>query len=257
MAKNLKTGTSICITSAKGGVGKTTTVLNLAGMYELMQKKVLLIDLDLTNGGIALSLNKPYEKSISTLFQDINNNKYEELSSYVTKYDDYIDILPCAKDPREANKINTSLIDVILDRAAFSYDVILIDTTHIFNDINLYTLDKSDKVLYLLSNDPVDLKNMKNVIAIFESLNITKYKVLLNDSFSPFKNYFSLYDIKNIIKTNIDYYLTNRFFIQNIDKYIMDSQILTLDKKIAKSYSKDYTVLMNIALDLIGGEDNE
>ena len=234
MAKNLKTGTSICITSAKGGVGKTTTVLNLAGMYELMQKKVLLIDLDLTNGGIALSLNKPYEKSISTLFQDINNNKYEELSSYVTKYDDYIDILPCAKDPREANKINTSLIDVILDRAAFSYDIILIDTTH-----------------------PVDLKNMKNVIAIFESLNITKYKVLLNDSFSPFKNYFSLYDIKNIIKTNIDYYLTNRFFIQNIDKYIMDGQILTLDKKIAKSYSKDYTVLMNIALDLIGGEDNE
>ena len=89
MAKNLKTGISICITSAKGGVGKTTTVLNLAGMYELMQKKVLLIDLDLTNGGIALSLNKPYEKSISTLFQDINNNKYEELSSYVTKYDDY------------------------------------------------------------------------------------------------------------------------------------------------------------------------
>ena len=118
-------------------------------------------------------------------------------------------------------------------------------------------MDKSDKVLYLLSNDPVDLKNMKNVIAIFESLNITKYKVLLNDSFSPFKNYFSLYDIKNIIKTNIDYYLTNRFFIQNIDKYIMDGQILTLDKKIAKSYSKDYTVLMNIALDLIGGEDNE
>ena len=125
------------------------------------------------------------------------------------------------------------------------------------NDTNSDNDKNSNNSPSNFNNDPVDLKNMKNVIAIFESLNITKYKVLLNDSFSPFKNYFSLYDIKNIIKTNIDYYLTNRFFIQNIDKYIMDGQILTLDKKIAKSYSKDYTVLMNIALDLIGGEDNE
>ena len=34
------------ITSVKGGVGKTTTVLNLAGIYSRLGKKVLIIELD-------------------------------------------------------------------------------------------------------------------------------------------------------------------------------------------------------------------
>ena len=64
MGKTTKKAVSICITSAKGGVGKTTTTLNLAGIYEVLEKKVLIIDLDVTNGGIALSLNKPYKKEV-------------------------------------------------------------------------------------------------------------------------------------------------------------------------------------------------
>ena len=39
----------ISIFSCKGGVGKTTTTLNLAGIYSLMEKKVLIMDLDLVN----------------------------------------------------------------------------------------------------------------------------------------------------------------------------------------------------------------
>ena len=44
-------GKIITISSVKGGVGKTTLTLNLAGIYYLMKKKVLIIDLDLYAGG--------------------------------------------------------------------------------------------------------------------------------------------------------------------------------------------------------------
>lgn len=47
-------GKSICIFSAKGGVGKTTTTINLAGIYEHLEKKVLIIDLDLSGEELVL-----------------------------------------------------------------------------------------------------------------------------------------------------------------------------------------------------------
>lgn len=258
MAKNIRKGTSICITSAKGGVGKTITTLNLAGIYESMQKKVLIIDLDLTNGGIALALNCKYDKSIYTLFQDLSINNYDNFNDYVTKYDDFIDILPCSVDPRDAFKINDSLIDVILERACFIYDIVLIDVNHILSDLNLYTLDKVDKILFVTSNDLLDLKNLKSVLKIFEELDITKYKILLNNSCKPFNNYFSMYDIRNILKTNIDYTISSEFFIPDLDKFLMTGNILTLDKKVLKTYGKDYANLLNIGADLLDrGDKNE
>ena len=258
MGKTTKRAVSICITSAKGGVGKTTTTLNLAGIYEVLEKKVLIIDLDLTNGGIALSLNRPYKKDIYSLFDDISLNVHNEFASYTTKYDDYIDILPCFIDPRSASKISNSIIEEIIDRASFLYDVILIDTTHLLNELNLYTLDKVDKILYIIGNDAVNLKNMKSIIKIFNDLKINKYKILLNNSYNPYKEYFSLYDIKNIIKANIDYSISSAFFIPNIDSYVMNGKIITLDKRTPKTYVKDYEVLLNIATDLlVEEEENE
>ena len=59
--KNLRKGKVVCITSGKGGGGKTILTANLAGIIESLNKKVLLIDLDLTNGGLALILNTPYQ----------------------------------------------------------------------------------------------------------------------------------------------------------------------------------------------------
>ena len=52
------------ITSTKGGVGKTTTVLNLAGVYEKLGKKVLIVDLDFYSGDIAATLNIKVKKDI-------------------------------------------------------------------------------------------------------------------------------------------------------------------------------------------------
>ena len=42
----------ISVTSSKGGIGKSVFITNLAGIYEMLGKKVLLIDLDLFNGTI-------------------------------------------------------------------------------------------------------------------------------------------------------------------------------------------------------------
>lgn len=244
-------GKSICIFSAKGGVGKTFITTNLAGVYELMKKKVLIIDLDLFSGGVAASLNIEFEKNIYNCIDDITNNRYHNFTDYIYKYDDYISILPSPKDPRQALKIDAKYIELLIERAMFLYDIVLIDTNHILNDINLFMLDKVDKILFTVTNDMLDLKNMKSVISIFKDLELNNYKVLLNNSRDPFKDYFSLYDMKSILKTNIDFTLSNKFFIRDIDKYLMDGKIISLDKRLSNIYSRDISNLYDIGAELI------
>jgi len=255
--KDLRKGKVVCITSGKGGVGKTILTANLAGIIESLSKKVLLIDLDLTNGALALTLNTPYKKNICNMLYDIENNTYEDFKEYVVTYDKFIDVLPASTDPRDFNKINHSLINIILEKASFIYDVVLIDMTYILNEINVFALDFCDMALIVTTNCALDLKNVKTLVTLFKNLNIEKYRILLNESVNPLKQYFSFYDIKNIIKSNIDYHISSEFYIPDIEKMIMDGKIITLDMKELKNYQNDYTAFLNIAADIMGGKKNE
>ena len=120
----------IAVTSVKGGTGKTTTVLNLAGVYSNMGKKVLVIDFDLYSAAISLMLNLEPTNDIYTLCEDLNNNRYEDFENYITKYNDTIDIIAGPKDIRMSSRVNSRYIPIILSKAALKYDVVLIDTNH-------------------------------------------------------------------------------------------------------------------------------
>ena len=165
-----KTGKSVSLFSGKGGVGKTITTLNLAGIYETLGKKVLIMDLDLSGGNISLCLNTPTNKTIYNFVDDYNNNRFHNFLDYVTKYDDHIDILACPKDPRQASKIDSKYIEIAIDKAEYLYDIVLIDTNHILNELNLVILDAVTEILFVMNNDPMDLKNIKSLLSIFRDL---------------------------------------------------------------------------------------
>lgn len=244
-------GKIITISSVKGGVGKTTMTLNLAGIYCELNKRVLIIDLDLYSGGIAASLNVKNKKDIYTMIDSMANNRFTELKKYVTTYNKNIDVLACPKDPRMGAKVSGRYIPVIFDLAKKEYDVVLVDTYHILDEINLTALDYSYMTLFIITNDIVDLKNMKSLISIFKDTDKKNYLILLNNSRDIGKDYLSLYDIRTIIKNSIDYTLSKNYYIKNIDKYTISGEILTLNNSINLFHSKDINNMKKMALDLI------
>ncbi len=235
------------VTSVKGGTGKTTTVLNLAGIFKEMEKRVLIMDFDLYTGSVAASLNIEPTADLFTLVDDLNNNRFDNLNDYVTPFMENIDVIASPKDPRTAGKINSKYLQIVLSKAKLKYDIILIDSSPVLNDINLVTMDVSDEILYLITNDPMDLKNMRTMVSIYRDMGRNNYKIILNDSVDKRGNYFTKYDMKNIINDNIDYTIPSSFYIKNIDKYVMDGKILTLEKGVMRLHKKGFDNLKKIA----------
>lgn len=237
----LKQARVYLVTSVKGGSGKTTTTLNLAGLYSLKNKKTLIIDLDLYSGSIALLLKLDVKNDLFNIADDFNNNRFENLDDYITKYNNNIDVLAAPKDPRTASKINSRYLSVILSKAKMKYDVILIDTNHMLNEINLMAYDYSDYILYVIQNDIITAKNMRTMLAIFSDLEKNNYKVILNSSLGK-KAYFTEYDFRHMMNGNIDYTIPESFYQRNIEKYFLEGEIPLLNKKI---YSRNKKTIKN------------
>ena len=241
-------GKIVTVTSVKGGVGKTTFLLTLAATYKRENKKVLIIDMDIFSGDIEAILNVPSKRDIYTLFEDIINNNFYEVDNYITKYDDNIDFIAAPKDPRYASKINGRFLNLLFNRVVPKYDVILVDTNHFLNDINLVTFDHSNQIVYLMNNNPMNLKSMKTMLSIFEDMHMNDYKIVLYEVFNK-KNVFKKFDIKSIIKDDINYIIQSDFYIRDIDKYILDGRFIENSIKYLKS--GNLRLFEKIAKDLI------
>ena len=238
----------ITITSVKGGTGKTTIALNLAYLLSKQNKRTVLLDFDLYEGAIAASLNIIHSQDVYTLNEDMMNNRFKDFNDYVLKYEENLDILPAPIDPRSVSKISAKFIDLLLTRLERQYDVILIDTNHILDKTNLTAKDHSDLILYIVTNNLIDIKNMKTMAVIHEDMNNNNYKIVLNEGIAQVMPY-TAYEIKNILEKEADYIIPKSFYTRNINKYIQNGQILTQDKSILNS--KGGNILNKIVKDIL------
>lgn len=244
----------ITVTSSKGGVGKTIFLLNLAGILSKMDQKILLVDFDLVGGAIALNLDLKPSKNIYNISLDLLSNRYHDFNSYVTKYHKNIDVVAACKDPREALKINVDYILAFLEEAKNYYDIILVDTAHGLTLENVKLLDKSDTILYMMTNDLMDIKNTKAFMEVANRIEMDNIKIILNNSRDTNLNYFSKYDIRSMIGRNIDYSIDRSLYIKNITSFLMEGEIFTLNKSLTFKDKNDLYKLEKMASDLINNQ---
>ena len=149
------------------------------------------------------------------------------------------------------SKISPKYIELILDKARSKYDVILLDTSHILSDVNLVAFDNSSTILYLLPKDLMAIKTMRSMVTIYNEMQKVNYKIILYNIKLENKNY-SPFDINHMIDKKIDYELSS-LYVKNIDNYLLNGKILTLDKKYVSTHKKGIKQLEKIVDDLIQG----
>ena len=100
---------------------------------------------------------------------------------------------------------------------------------------------------------------MKSLVSIFKDTEKTNYLTILNNSINQRTDYLSLFDIRTIIRTNIDYTISKSFYIKNINKYLLAGDILTLNSSINNIHQRDINNLKKLATNILNmeGQDSD
>ena len=176
----------ISVINQKGGVGKTTTVINLAAGLTMKGKKILVIDLDPQgNATTGFGLSNT-ENSELTIYSVLNGNKKISEVIQSTKFENLnlvtsnVDLsgleVETAGDSRRAFKLKDELASILNDSGS-SYDYILIDCPPSLSLLTIMALVASDELVVPLQTEFFALEGltqlMKTIDRIKSNLNAT------------------------------------------------------------------------------------
>lgn len=141
----------IAFANQKGGVGKTTTCINLAAYVAAMGKKVLVLDLD-PQGNATSGLGIDKDKELKTIYDLISGDSTVEEVVLQTIVEG-LDIIPSTVDLAGAEiemvqmPQREKIIKGILDTVKDSYDFIMIDCPPSLGLITVNALTASNSVI--------------------------------------------------------------------------------------------------------------
>ncbi|MHB8368250.1 MAG: ParA family protein [Leptospirales bacterium] len=195
----------VAIANQKGGVGKTTTTINLAASLAVEEKNVLVIDLDPqsnTSSGFGISAGHPPQSS------------YELLSGSKTIGDlsrrtdlPYLNVIPCSvamagfepevagADPNDRAKI---LKDSLIPKDLEKYDYVLLDCPPSLGFITLNALVAANSVLIPVQCEFFALEGLGQLIKTMERVRQKWNPELKIEGILP-----TMYDKRNRLSTSV------------------------------------------------------
>ena len=146
----------IALTNQKGGVGKTTTAVNLGVCLSKQGKKVLLVDAD-AQANLTMSLGYPRPDdlpiSLATIMQDIIDDKPFDVQKGILHHSEGVDLLPSnielsGLEVRLINAISRErVLTTCINEVKKNYDSVLIDCMPSLGMLTINALAAADSVV--------------------------------------------------------------------------------------------------------------
>ena len=169
----------LSIINQKGGVGKTTTVSNLAAGLSMKGKKILVIDLDPQGNattGLGLSNTENTDRTIysvlngtNNIFDVINKTKFENLDLITSNVDLSGLEVETAGDSRRAFILKEQIMANLNDSRG-SYDYVLIDCPPSLSLLTIMALVASKSLIVPLQTEFFALEGITQLMKTIERI---------------------------------------------------------------------------------------
>ena len=205
----------ISIINQKGGVGKTTTVINLAAGLAMKRKKILVIDLDPQGNattGLGLSNTADSDQTIYSVLNGekkisevIKTTSFENLNLITSNVDLSGLEVETAGDSRRAFKLKDELTSILND-SSLSYDYILIDCPPSLSLLTIMALVASNALIVPLQTEFFALEGLTQLMKT-----IDRIKSNLNPSLEIRGILLTMYDKRNKLSSQVELEARNYF----------------------------------------------
>jgi pilus assembly protein CpaE len=165
---------------AKGGSGVTTVACNFAIALAMESgKSVLLIDLNLPLGDVALELGTTTQYSTANALQESNRLDYNFLSRLITKHSSGLSVL-AAPDKYTEVEVSTEAVEKLISVAQENFDYIIVDAGSRFGATGK-SLFVDGATVYLVTQVGIsDLRNSNRLISELLKTSGANVEVVLN-----------------------------------------------------------------------------
>jgi pilus assembly protein CpaE len=153
--------TMICILGPKGGIGKTMVSCNLALTLLSRRRRVVLLDLDLQFGDVALSLGLRPERTIYDLATSGGSLDASKVDAFMLTHHSGLKVLAAPIRPDQTGAVSTEFMTDVLSVVRTEYEYIIVDTPPSFSPEVIAAVDTSSYVVMVGMLDALSLKNAK------------------------------------------------------------------------------------------------
>ncbi len=188
---------TFCISNHKGGVGKTTTTVNLSAALATMEKRILAIDFD-------PQANLTHSFGVNEFDKSVYDALKEGIELPIIPINEYLDIVPSCIDlsAAETELINEPgkeyILKELISKVKSKYDYILIDCPPSLGFLTINAFTASEYIIIPLQAHYLAMQGLSKMLEIIE-----KVKNRLNPDIEIGGIILTYYDERKILNKDV------------------------------------------------------